>query len=145
MANRKNTILLAAMALAVIGAAVWASGMLNTDDSGNAPGFGDSGNGEALKASGDLFEGKITNKNVEPMKLEGVGVYDRNCVSVEGGLTNCHAGIRTSKYGVIDFNYVHDMAKKPCIASGQNVVVTILDSGGKATVQRVSQSSGMMH
>gem|GEM_PF-2292567 len=90
-----------------------------------------------LIANGDLFEGKITNKNVEPMKLEGVGVYDRSCISIGGGLTDCHGGIKTEKYGVIDFNYQHDMARKPCIKPNDKVVVTILDSSGDAQVQRV--------
>lgn len=88
-------------------------------------------------ASGDLFEGKITNKDVTPVKLEGVGVYDRSCIPVGNGLTDCHGGIKTEKYGVIDFNYQHDMARKPCIKPNDKVVVTILDSSGKAQVQKL--------
>lgn len=128
--NKKNTIAIAALAMLGIAYAIWAVGA----PSNNAPTANSLDN---LVANGDIFLGKITNKNVEPGKLSGVGEYDRNCVSVAGGLTNCHGGIKTSKFGVIDFNYEHDMAKKPCIALGEKVVVEILDSDGNARVQRV--------
>lgn len=127
-----NKNILPAVVIAAIGLAyvVWAVG---TPGSSNSQ--GDSLDG--LNPAGDLFEGKITNKNVEPAKLIGTGVYDKSCVSAGGGLTNCHAGIKTDKYGVLDFNYVHDMAKKPCIAPNQKVVVEILDSAGNARIQRI--------
>ncbi len=86
---------------------------------------------------GDKFDGKITNAKVTTGEYEGKGVYDRSCQSIGGGLTNCHAGIDTTEFGVIDFNYEHNMAVKPCIAPGDKVLVTVLDASGKATVQRV--------
>lgn len=133
----KNMIAIAALAIIGVAYVAWAVG--------GVPGNGNATTGDILNKNpnditpqGTLFQGSITNKNVEPMKLMGIGEYDRNCVSVARGLTNCHGGIKTAKYGVLDFNYVHDMAKEPCIAPGQELVVTILDSSGKATVQRVA-------
>jgi len=120
-------VLVAAIGLAYV---VWAVGTPSGNNS-----EGDSLDG--VNPTGDLFEGKITNKNVVPGKMMGTGVYDKSCVSIGGGLTNCHAGIKTDKYGVIDFNYEHDMAKKPCVAPNQKVVVEILDSAGNARVQRI--------
>lgn len=130
MSDKKTTLIIAAIAVIGIVYAIWASGTL----AGDTPTGGALGD---VTAKGDLFEGKITNKNVQPTKLLGVGVYDRNCVAIGNGLTNCHAGIKTDKYGVLDFNYEHDMARKPCINPNEKVVVEILDSSGKATVQRM--------
>ncbi len=129
MADKKTNIIIAAIVLVGIVYAVWAVGTLKD----NTP------TGDLSKipvANGILFEGKITNKNVAPMKLEGTGVYDRNCVMVGNGLTDCHAGIKTD-LGVLDFNYRHDMARNPCIAPNEKLVVEILDSSGNAKVQKV--------
>ncbi|VVB59979.1 Uncharacterised protein [uncultured archaeon] len=129
MTDKKTTIVIAAIVLVGIVYAVWAVGTLKNDvPTGNVP--------KIPTATGDLFDGKITNKNVAPVKLEGTGVYDRNCVSIGNGLTDCHAGIKTDM-GVLDFNYQHDMVRKPCIAPNDKVVVEILDSSGNAKVQKV--------
>ena len=88
---------------------------------------------------GDLFKGTITNIKVSPGNLSGIGVYDKTCVRVENGLTRCDAGIKTEKYGVLNFNYIHNMAIEPCIASGNKLKVEILDSNGTARVQRIGQ------
>lgn len=129
MAGKNKILSLAVLAAVGLAYVVWALGTPNSP-TGNSL--------ENVVARGDLFEGKITNKNVVAGRIAGVGEYDRNCASVAGGLTNCHAGVRTKEYGVLDFNYVHDMAKKPCIAPGHKVIVDILDSGGNAKVQRLS-------
>ncbi len=105
-----------------------------------------------LAAEGDLFKGVITNmqniSNVElGKKFYGIGVYDRNCVQVGTSpatgnpIVNCHAGINTTEYGLLDFNHEHDYYKNPCIIEEEKVVITILDSQGNAEVQRVSKES----
>lgn len=86
--------------------------------------------------TGDKFEGKITNTKVALGEYPGTGAYDRNCKSIGGGITNCHGGIQTQEFGLLDFNYEHNMAVQPCIAPGDKVLVTILDNSGRATVQR---------
>ena len=83
----------------------------------------------------DVFEGKITNMNLEPMILQGTGVYDRSCNMINNGLTQCDAGIQTEK-GLLNFNYIHNMEKQPCISEGEALEVEILDSG-KAKVRRL--------
>ncbi len=88
-------------------------------------------------AQKDTFEGRITNMELEIGSLTGVGVYDRNCVDIGNGLTRCDAGIKTDKYGTLNFNYVHNMRIKPCIKPGDKLIVEILDSEGKAKVQRI--------
>lgn len=129
MADKKTSIILAAIALVGVAYVIWAAGTLKNDSP--------AGDATNIVANGLLFQGKITNKNVEPMTIDGVGVYDRNCVMMSNGLTNCHGGIKTDKYGVLDFNYQHNMAKEPCIAPNEKLVVTILDSAGNAKVQKV--------
>jgi len=84
----------------------------------------------------DVFTGYITNMELEPMKLEGTGVYDRSCAMIQGGLTNCDAGIQTEK-GLLNFNYKHNMQLQPCLAEGDKLEVEILDSEGKAKVRRL--------
>ena len=82
----------------------------------------------------DVFNGIITNINLEPQTLEGTGVYDRSCNPVENGLTQCDAGIQTEK-GLLNFNYKHDMHAQACIDQGQKLKVEILE-GGKVKVIR---------
>ena len=82
----------------------------------------------------DVFEGEITNMNLEPMTLSGEGVYDRSCNPVENGLTNCDAGIQTEK-GLLNFNYKHDMNMQACLDKGDKLEVEIL-ADGKAKVTR---------
>jgi len=84
----------------------------------------------------NLFEGKITNIQTTPGTVNGVGVYDKTCKDIGNGLTKCDAGIKTKEYGVLNFNYIHDMTTKPCITSGDKLKVEILDSKGTAKVQR---------
>ena len=95
--------------------------------------FGISKTGNTLKE--DVFTGKITNLNLEPITLEGKGVYDRSCNPVENGLSQCDAGIQTEK-GLLNFNYKHNMALQPCLDKGQKLSVEILDSNGNALVTR---------
>ncbi len=83
----------------------------------------------------DVFEGVITNMELEPQVLDGVGVYDRSCNMIGGGLTNCDAGIQTEK-GLLNFNYKHDMSVQPCIDEGQKLKVEVF-ADGKAKVTRL--------
>ena len=83
----------------------------------------------------DIFEGAITNIQLEPQVLDGTGVYDRSCKSVENGLAQCDAGIQTEE-GLLNFNYKHNMQAQKCIDQGQNLKVEILE-GNKARVTRL--------
>lgn len=138
---------LAILVLAIIGIASAVIFAMLGGSNGNAA-AGSAG----LAAKGDMFDGVITNMRDIPnaklgVKFSGIGVYDRNCVQVgtvpETGnpLVNCHAGIKTEDYGVLDFNHVHDYYKKPCIIEEEDLVVEILDANGNAKVQRVSEIS----
>ena len=86
---------------------------------------------------GDLFEGTITNMKTSPGNLSGIGMYDKTCKNIGNGLTRCDAGIKTKKYGVLNFNYAHNMAVEPCIESGNKLKVEILNSNGTARVWRI--------
>ena len=83
----------------------------------------------------DVFEGTITNMDLEPIILEGMGVYDRSCNMVGNGLTQCDAGIQTEK-GLLNFNYKHNMAVQGCIAEGDKLEIQILENN-KAMVRRI--------
>ena len=83
----------------------------------------------------NVFEGVITNMNLEPQILDGEGVYDKSCNPIENGLSQCDAGIQTEK-GLLNFNYKHDMHAQPCLDKGQTLKVEILE-GGKAIVRRI--------
>ena len=85
--------------------------------------------------AGDVFEGIITNMDLQPQVLDGKGVYDRSCLAVDRGLTQCDAGIQTEK-GLLNFNYKHNMHAQKCIDEGDNLRVEILE-GGKAIVTRI--------
>ncbi len=86
---------------------------------------------------GDIFKGRISNWNFDgEEQIEGIAVYDRNCVTGLDGMTNCDAGIRTKEFGVLNFDYTHNMALKPCLSPGQKVAVDIANNNGEATVQR---------
>lgn len=85
--------------------------------------------------AGDVFEGIITNMNLQPQVLDGKGVYDKSCLAVDSGLTQCDAGIQTEK-GLLNFNYKHNMHAQKCIDDGDNLRVEILE-GGKAIVTRI--------
>src|SRR3989344_567899 len=87
------------------------------------------------RVDGDVFQGVITNINLEPGILEGTGVYDKSCNMIGNGLTNCDAGIQTEK-GLLNFNYKHNMDAQPCIAPGDKLKVEVLDSEGNAKVTR---------
>ena len=84
----------------------------------------------------DVFEGAITNVTVAVGEVQGVGAYDWNCTDIGGGRTQCDGGVRTEEYGILNFNYVHQMEEAPCIAPGDQLRVTILDSKGQALVER---------
>ncbi len=86
----------------------------------------------------DVFQGAITNVAVDVGEVQGVGAYDWNCTDVGGGRTQCDGGVRTEEYGILNFNYVHKMDEAPCIAAGDQLRVTILDSKGRALVERRS-------
>ncbi len=86
----------------------------------------------------EVFEGVITAPAVKPGRFKGMGIYDMNCRPVEGGLLNCDGGIRTKEYGLINFNYTHDMRALPCINLGDRVEVEVLDGKGKARVVRLA-------
>lgn len=73
----------------------------------------------------EIFNGKIDHPILNGAILLGNITYDRNCESVGNGLTNCDAGVKTEKYGVINFNYVHNMSKHPCLVSGDKVLLKV--------------------
>ena len=83
----------------------------------------------------DVFEGVITNTNLEPRVLDGIGVYDRSCNPVENGLTQCDAGIKTEE-GLLNFKYKHDMHAQGCLDQGQKLKVEVF-AGGGAKVTRL--------
>ena len=89
--------------------------------------------GSAL--TGDVFNGIITNMDLQPQILDGEGVYDRSCNPVENGLTQCDAGIQTEK-GLLNFNYKHSMHAQACIAEGDKLEVQVLENN-KVTVRRI--------
>ena len=82
----------------------------------------------------DVFEGIITNMNLEPQVLDGTGVYDRTCKMIENGLSQCDAGIQTEK-GLLNFNYKHNMDMQGCIDAGQKIKIEVF-ANGKAKVTR---------
>ncbi|MBU0963162.1 MAG: hypothetical protein KKD48_04635 [Nanoarchaeota archaeon] len=84
---------------------------------------------------GDVFEGIITNMNLQSQVLDGMGVYDKNCNAIENGLTQCDGGIQTEK-GLLNFNYKHNMHMQKCIDQGQKLKVEIFE-GNKARVTRL--------
>ncbi len=84
-----------------------------------------------------LFKGTITNIKTSPGNVSGMGVYDRTCKQIGNGLTRCDAGIRTEKYGILNFNYIHNMEAEPCIVSGDKLQVEILDSNGTARILKI--------
>lgn len=94
------------------------------------------GNSNSIKeVRGDVFEGVITNINLEPQVLDGTGVYDKSCLSVENGLSQCDAGIQTEK-GLLNFNYKHNMNMQKCLDNGQKLKVEIL-ADNQARVTRL--------
>lgn len=73
----------------------------------------------------DVFSGRINKSDITQIALHGRITYDRNCLPVEGGLTRCDAGIKTSQYGVINFNYTHNMREEPCLIDGDKVLLKV--------------------
>ncbi len=133
---RKKIILLAIVICAIVGGAILRRASITANE---------------LIARGDLVDGVITNMSEMPKvklgtKFRGTGVYDKNCVKVgvvpETGnpLVDCHAGIATKEYGLIDFKHVHDYYQNPCIVENDELVIEILDSKGNAKVQRISKA-----
>ena len=119
---KKSSILIIAMLIILIGFVAF-SALRNT--MGNT--------GRVIKE--DVFEGIITNADLEPGIYDGTGVYDRSCNPVENGLTQCDAGIQTEK-GLLNFNYKHFMHSQPCIDQGDRLKLEIL-ADGKARVTRL--------
>ena len=95
-----------------------------------------------LATDPNFFAGNVTTQGISPGTYNGTGVYDHNCLPVGNGIYSCDAGIKTAKYGTIEFAYRHDMMMKPCIGPGDVVTVTILNSSGSATVSRMSNPTG---
>ncbi len=89
-----------------------------------------------LNAKSDIFTGKINNIAVQPGAVQGMGVYDKSCKMAGNGLTACDAGIQTKEYGVLNFQYQHNMQQVPCIAPNDILEVRIIDEQGNAEVQR---------
>lgn len=73
----------------------------------------------------DVFRGQINRSNIGEATLLGSITYDRNCLPVENGLTQCDAGVKTDEYGVINFNYTHNMREEPCLVAGNKVLMKI--------------------
>jgi len=73
----------------------------------------------------DIFEGKIDNTSLEGNILFGNITYDRNCKSVGNGLLHCDAGVKTEKFGVINFDYTHNMSKQPCLVDGDKILLKV--------------------
>lgn len=82
---------------------------------------------QATKAV-DAFYGSITNV---PFKGQTTGVVkaDTNCKPVQNGLTNCIGIINAVDGTELHFNYMHDMSKQPCLATGDRVAITLLSNG----------------
>lgn len=136
MVSRKLAIGLAAALLLVIVVAVWAAGSLQSGYNGN-------GRHQEPQSGNlsDAFQGNVTTMNIPTGSFSGTGVYDHNCLPVGNGMFSCDAGIKTQKYGLIDFAYTHNMVEKPCIGPGDTVTVSVLSGNGSATVTRLSRSS----
>lgn len=94
-----------------------------------------------LASDPNFFAGNVTTAGIPAGTYNGTGIYDHNCLPVGNGIYSCDAGIKTAKYGTIDFTYRHDMMMKPCIGPGDTLVVTV-SSGGSATVNRLTGNSG---
>src|SRR3990172_4834841 len=84
--------------------------------------IGANGGGKS-SADIDVFEGYITTENVTPGKFSGVGIFDKDCISLgKTGLTQCQAGIETKEYGLLNFGpYIHYMEKVGCIGPGDQL------------------------
>ena len=113
-------------ALSLITAPLLMHGGINTGAGNSGPNPG-----------ADSFSGKITSQKVAVGSFAGVGSYDRNCVDAGNGLTNCDAGIEIQGYGVVNFNYVHDMHSLPCIKPGEKLSMRVLGEDGSAVVERL--------
>jgi hypothetical protein len=84
--------------------------------------------GQNIQDNVNIFSGQINQPNLESVVLYGGITYDRNCIPVEGGLTRCDAGVKTNDYGVINFNYTHNMREEPCLMPGNKVLLKVQDS-----------------
>ena len=83
----------------------------------------------------EVFEGKINHPDLKGAILLADITYDRNCKSVGKDLLHCDAGVKTEKYGVINFDYTHNMKKHPCLIPGDKVLLKV-KAGQKAYVIR---------
>lgn len=76
----------------------------------------------------DAFYGSIQNISFNGQVM-GTVKADTNCKPVQNGLTNCIAIINGHDGTEIDFNYSHDMSSQQCLASGDQVTITLLSNG----------------
>lgn len=84
-----------------------------------------------LQDIADVFSGQINVPDIGEPVLLGKIIYDRNCTAAGNGLTKCDAGFEAQDFGVINFNYTHDMSKKSCLLSGQKVMMKIKKDNNK--------------
>jgi len=73
----------------------------------------------------DIFSGTIDNSKLQNSVFLGYIVYDRNCKSIENGLTRCDTGVKTEDNGVINFNYTHKMSEQACLLGGDKVLLKV--------------------
>lgn len=83
----------------------------------------------------EIFSGKIDQPRLKNLVLTGDIAYDRNCISVEDGLTQCDTGVKTEKYGTINFNYKHKMSEKACLFNGDKVLLKIKENGNAFVIR----------
>jgi len=109
------------------------------------PQTGQATNYEIPSSGVNVFEGRITNAQVSPGRIEGTSAYDRNCIG--DIITECDGGIKTEEYGLLNFHYSHEMSTQPCIHmfGPEKMIVEILDSSGNAKVIRTQDFSMVGH
>ena len=73
----------------------------------------------------NIFKGKINQENLNGAVFTGTIVYDRDCKNIGKDLTHCDAGIKTKKYGTINYSYTHNMSKKYCLTNDDIVLVKV--------------------
>ena len=73
----------------------------------------------------EIFRGTINHAGLNGNIFFGDITYDKNCKNVGNGLTHCDAGIKTKEYGVLNFEYIHNMSKHPCLVAGNKVLLKV--------------------
>lgn len=132
----KKTTLTVGAIVVLLGLVVFLGYKLYVPQTGQATSYGTS-------SGANVFEGKITNVQVQPGTIEGTSAYDSNCVGQP--ITECDGGIQTKEYGLLNFHYRHDMSAQPCINmyGPEKMTVQILNSNGDAKIIRL-QDFGMV-